>query len=461
MKWFQFSTPDGQPRRYHVGTLVYSPATLFMVCTWMLWGGLCYNTLAYVLIPTVLPLTLNGFNASNQLIGLIVGSIPAAMNLVMNPIVSTSSDRLRTRWGRRIPFLFVATPFVALFLVLVGWTPQVTAWLVDTPLGASLDPAMLGIVLVCAFSIVFQFFSLIVGSVYCYIFADVVPHQMLGRFMALMQIFSMAGGYFFNKFLLQFVDGSAQWIYTGIAAIYLVSFMGMCLGVKEGQYPPPEAYKVSGDPWAVRVWKVLKIYSKECFGTPFYLMLFIGTALTQVSTVCRGLFNVLFATQELNLTPKQFGDVAGDGALVSIGVLIFSGYLMDKLRPLRIFIGSGIVVIFFNIFGYFFAVDYQSFYWIGLVIIIIYAVQGLCIIPMFAELFPEGKFGQYSSANALVNCFGLIVANWAGGKCIDHFGYRFIFVWDFIFTIIATAALLYVYIEYLRRGGPRHFVAPQ
>lgn len=440
---FQHKMPYSSAACYRAGTLVYSPVTLFLVCTWMLWGGLCYNTLAYVLIPTVLPLTLNSMGASNQLIGLIVGSIPAAMNLVMNPIISTASDRLRTRWGRRIPFLFIATPFVALFLTLVGWSPQLVTWAAG--FGGNVDPGPLGIIMVCIFSIMFQFFSLIVGSVYCYIYADVIPHQILGRFMALMQIFSMLGGFFFNYFLMKYVENNAQWVYSGIAVVYLISFLGMCFTVKEGSYPPPEPYNTEHNSWFQRINKVLRIYCRECFGSSFYLMLFIGTALTQVSTICRTLFNALFATRELNLTTAQFGTTMAHGAIASIGILVFAGYLLDKLKPLRVFIVSGIVVIAGNVFGYFQVTDYDTFYWIGIFIVVIYAVQSLCVIPMFTELFPEGKFGQFSSANAIVNCLGLVLANWGGGKCIDLFGYRFIFIWDMVFTVLATMALMYVY----------------
>jgi len=46
-------------------------------------------------------------------------TIPYAMNMVMTPIVSFSSDRYRSRWGRRIPFLIWPTPFIVLFLLLL------------------------------------------------------------------------------------------------------------------------------------------------------------------------------------------------------------------------------------------------------------------------------------------------------------------------------------------------------
>jgi Na+/melibiose symporter-like transporter len=109
---------------YSVGTLKYNKLQLCLLFGYLLMGGFTYCMLAYTLIPTLLPLTLDSFGASGAIIGLVVGSIPAGMNMVMNPILGTNSDRCRTRWGRRIPFLAFATPFVTVFMILIGWMPQ-------------------------------------------------------------------------------------------------------------------------------------------------------------------------------------------------------------------------------------------------------------------------------------------------------------------------------------------------
>jgi len=445
---------------YRVGTLTYTLGRLLWVATWVLLGGMCYNTLAYTLIPTVLPLTLKDMGTSNQLIGLIVGSIPAGMNMVMNPIVSTWSDKHRSRLGRRMPFLLFATPFVTLFIVLVGWGPEVIGLIYAGFPGLKNSDSVVSVAMICAFSVLFQFFSLIVGSVYCYVFADVIPHQLMGRFMSLMQIVSMAGGWLFNKFLMGMVGEHTAWVYAIVGIVYFVVFMGMCLFVKEGEYPEPTRMSSDHAGRVTKVRQVLGTYTQECFGHRFYLLLFLGTAITQVSTVCRGLFNALFATKELGLTTQQFGEVMADGSLVSIVILVFSGYLMDKLHPLRVFTLSGVLVIFLNVFGYYWVKDYRTFYYVGLMIIVIYAIQGLSIIPMFAALFPDGRYGQFSSANALINCIFLILANWGGGWAVDHFGYRFIFVWDFIFTCVATVFLVLVWLQFLRLGGDRSFKSP-
>ena len=59
-------------------------------------------------------------------------------------------------------------------------------------------------------------------------------------------------------------------------------------------------------------------------------------------------------------------------------------------------------------------------------------------------LYPKNKYGQFCSAMSIFLCAISTVTTWGAGKAVDLFGYRFIFVWDFIFTIIATAVLMKV-----------------
>ena len=411
-------------------------------------------------MPTVLPLSLSQFDASGATIGLIVGSIPSAMNFIMNPILSTTSDRTRTRWGRRIPFLVTATPFVAGFVILLGWTPQIAELLHGAGFLPSVRLQTLGILLLAFCAVLFQFFNLIVGSIYYYIFADVIPHRFIGRYMAAMNIGGMVTQLVFNLWVMPSVTDHLPWVYTVVGIAYFVTFMLMCVFVKEGKYPPAERPENEGLPLWLRIYNWVALYFRQCYRHPFFIFLFLGTALNNASTTCRQVFNLLFATRELGMDAAQYGKVMAVGAFVSMGVIMLTGWIMDKIHPLRVFLASGVIVILANIWGYYFVFDYHSFFTVGIAIIAVYAIQNVSNGPVFVALFPPEKYGQFCSANAMLNSALLIFANYLGGIAIDLFGYRFIFVWDTLFTIAATVSLIYVYIKWKQYGGAEHYVAP-
>ena len=102
------------PNLYRIGTLSYTKTALITLFIWMLWGDFCFWMME-ALTPTLLPLMLKNHNANNLTIGLLVESLPSLLNFIINPIVSTSSDRTRSRWGRRIPYLMFSSPFVVFF----------------------------------------------------------------------------------------------------------------------------------------------------------------------------------------------------------------------------------------------------------------------------------------------------------------------------------------------------------
>lgn len=102
------------PNLYRIGTLSYTKTALITLFIWMLWRDFCFWMME-ALTPTLLPLMLKNHNANNLTIGLLVGSLPSLLNFIINPIVSTSSDRTRSRWGRRIPYLMFSSPFVVFF----------------------------------------------------------------------------------------------------------------------------------------------------------------------------------------------------------------------------------------------------------------------------------------------------------------------------------------------------------
>jgi len=106
-------------KTYHCGTLTYTKMGLFVLFAWLLWGDFCF-TMMETVVPSILPLKLKGLGCSNWLMGLILTTAPGIMNMTICPYVSFKSDRYRSRWGRRIPFIIWTMPFLCGSLALMG-----------------------------------------------------------------------------------------------------------------------------------------------------------------------------------------------------------------------------------------------------------------------------------------------------------------------------------------------------
>lgn len=440
--------------KYHAGTLKYTTASLFMLFFWLLIGGFFFNMMDR-LFPVLMPLQLKGFEASNQAIGLIVGSIPSILNTVLNPPISFRSDRTRSKWGRRVPYMLAATPFVTVTLILIGWSAQIgdfVAALCNNAIGGKAA----GFVAITIFAVIYQIFYMVVGSVFWYFFADVVPEKFMSRFMACFNLTGQLSYFLFQKYALKYAEGNMEMIYTVLALLYGIFFTLMCLMVKEGEYPP-----VDENEEKINILRDIKTYCVECFSRPFYLFFFLGTALNAVSMVCGNLFNIFFAKENIGLTVEQFGDINGNIAFVLIFFCLPMGYLADKLHPLRVYLASIVMVVTANIYGYFCAVDELSYIIVTSIVQFCYMMQGAACIPTFVAILPKSRYGQFCSAQAIFNSVLLIVANWGGGLFIDLTGnYRNLYLWDAFFTTLALLAMIAVWIGWKKFGGIKNYIAP-
>lgn len=444
---------DEQGRKhYSIGTLTYTIGGVFRVSIIVLLAGFFYNMAGFVIVPTLLPLLMDKYGASSEFIAIVIGSIPAAINVILNPIVSTASDRTRSRFGRRMPFLMFATPFTVILLITLGWSPEIMGYLHPKFLSGYCNFNTAILAFLGFTTAIFIMFNYIIGSVYFYVAPDIIPHCFMGRYMSVLQIFTVGAGSLFNFLFLPYAREYSKWIYVIVAAMFSLSFLIMFVFVKEGNYSPVE--QVNNLPLWKRFINSVKMYIKDCLSSKFFLALFIGVAINQVSTACRNLFNLLFAVKELNITEAQYGQILGVGAIVALGAVLITGYLGDRIMPLLIFMGTGILVIILNIIGYFLVVDFKTFYIVGILMVVIYSMQSVSIVLTFVALFPKEKYGQFCSANAMVTSIFMIIGNYFGGVVIGIYGYRFLFIWDTLFTLIATLLLVYIYVTWrkLSRG---------
>jgi hypothetical protein len=74
-------------RQWKAGTLVFSGAGLVVLFCWLLWGDFAWQMKERAAVP-VAQLMLRQLQASDFVVGLLVGSIPAAIGFIITPIIS-------------------------------------------------------------------------------------------------------------------------------------------------------------------------------------------------------------------------------------------------------------------------------------------------------------------------------------------------------------------------------------
>ena len=458
---------DGARR---VGTLTYTKAGLFALFFWLLWGDFCF-TLMETVIPSITPLMLDRLGAPASLISLLMSAMPSALAAMVCPVVSFRSDRLRSRWGRRIPYLLIPTPFLALALALIGYVEPIGAWVARLGVfDSTVSQATIVLGLLSVLLVGFQFCNMFVSSIYYYLFNDVVPPALLARFMAMFRVVGTGAAAAYNMFVFPHAQTHTKQIFVGAALLYLVGFTTMCLFVKEGQYPPPPE-NIGRRRGLIAA---VKTYWVECFGHRFYWNFFLANMFWAL-VGCVSAFSVLLSLS-LGLTLTQLGQIAGWSALIGTILLYPAGMLTDRLHPLRVAIGvaSVLVPVYAAQMIYLF-VDVPPR--IVLAIAIAHASVTLPVMvmwnaaefPLMMKLLPREQYGQFASANALVRSLAVIVGSLVAGAVIDalrrvhggsDFAYRYLPVWQTLFFGLALIFFVRVYRAWKARGGDAGYEPP-
>jgi len=462
--------PPGPPKAYHCGTLTYSKMGLFAVFGWMLWGDFCF-TLMEAVVPSVLPLKLKDLGCANWLIGMVMTTVPGILNMTVCPYVSFQSDRYRSRWGRRIPFILGTMPFLCATLALIGWSDDISGFLhARSAFLQAYTPATITILLIAVFIAMFQFFNMFVGSVFYYLFNDVIPPQFLARFTGAFKIVGIAAAAVYNYFIFQYAESHMREIFLGAAALYLIGFGMMCFMVKEGEYPPVEGEpsKKPGRMQGVRE------FFKESFTHKIYWLIFFFTTFGAVSSAINT-FNVFFY-KNMGLTLLQIGKMTAMMGIASLLAVYLASIYIDRWHPLRVTVYVVVFGVVGNLMNWkwvFISLPGDYFFWltlgVGLITAFAGAIGAAGHMPLFYRVFPKSRFGQFCSAQSMVkSCFALC-AGIAAGLYIDgvkylvggsDFAYRFLFVWQTLGNLASAAVIICAYREWYRLGGDSHFHPP-
>ena len=445
---------------YRAGhTLQYTLRGLYMLFFWLLWGDFA-STFFEAIFGRFTPLYLKDLHASNSLIGIMTGTITGFVNILFLPNISLWSDHYRGRLGRRVPFIYVVTPLTMVSLVALGFAPELAGWVqrvLLSHLAPSVTAAAMIVPLFCVFATFYHFFNTVLLNSYNWLLRDVVPLELMARFLSWFRMVSTAGSWAFLWYFFPYIISRRREVFLGLGLFFLVSFLLMCWNVKEGEYPPPPS---SID--RPGLLKSFGLYFRDCLSVPIYRNFFIVYVFVTLGSFCANSFTMLFNRETLGLSMDDMSRIFAWNTAVSAVVFFPVGWLCDKFSPLRVTLISLFGLILGPVWAYFWVTDKRTFLIYSLFSAVYATGWGLGFLATTMKLFPEDKFGQFSSGLSVFACGSIIIGNYLLGEFMDlvHSDYRMVFVWCAACMSMTVFPMILVYRGWKQHGGPHNYVPP-
>jgi maltose/moltooligosaccharide transporter len=403
-------------RIWRAGTLVYYKKDLVRMFFWLYIGQFTF-WMEHIAVPMLFPLLMarKGFSAAQ--IGSLWSIFPLGA-LIVFPIIGTLSDRTRTRLGRRRPFNLSMIPFWLLGLVILPFT--------DTYWTAFAAMVLIG-------------FAGAGGNILNGFYNDVVPAELMGRFVAGMRMLGSVGGLIVQLFALRMFDRFPIAVFVSLACIGSVGELLMVWMVKEGSYPPP--------PPKTSILKVVGGFLKEGFANRYIIFLWLTMGVTALGGPVMGTYFNLFFTNAktgLGLSATQLGYILAVGTAIGLCLILPAGWVIDRIGPKKIWGWCGLLVGLFQIMMFFFARNVVSVSILYAFYAAINTMMTATLLPMMYSFIPKDKFGQLNGANQILGRALQIIGANACGLLIVAMGqqYRFAFIFGGIAYMLTPVFLL-------------------
>jgi MFS-type transporter involved in bile tolerance (Atg22 family) len=311
--------------------------------------------------------------------------------------------------------------------------------------------------LLCFFVVSYHFFNMVLNNAYNWLLRDVVPQELMARFLGWFRIVSTGSSFAFLWFVFPHVLDNRKIVFLSVGAFYLVAFLLMCLNVKEGDYPPPPPKQERPG-----VLQSFLLYFRQCLSLPIYRNFFIAWVLTVAASNCAQPFFLLFANNTLGLEMDSMGKVLAWGQAAAMLAYLPMGWICDKFSSLGVAIVALFGLMLLSVLACLLVRDRESYLVYNLALTLPTVAWSLGSFAAAMKLFPEEMFGEFSSGLNVFGCGGLILGNFLMGRFMDlvQSNYRMAFLWSAALFALAIYPMFRVYRDWERYGGPYHYKAP-
>jgi len=419
---------DDEPQTYRIGTLTYTKLGLLTLLGCLLWGDFVFNFMEIV-IGSFLPIKIKAMNAPDWYIATILITIPSTIG-TSDPCGAWLHAALRVPFSRPVFLL-------AMVAVLITF---------------------------------FQLLNSFMTGAYYNLLNDVVPREVLSRFMAVFRIVGIIATSFFQFYFFGLASSHMTELIVGSGLLYGLMFLAMTYFVKEGEYPPPEREEAVGGVWLNHI----KTYLRECFSYRIYWYYFLANMFWNISFVLYS-FRVFFA-QSVGLNLDSFGKLMGVAGIFSAMLLYPAGALGDRWHPVRTMTLGMLLLLLVVPLQLVFAYCQIPAAWAPGLYMVLFALHisvqvivRAAEMPLQMRILPQDRYAQLGSAGGLVMGLGSMVAGvlsglwleWMkAGETVELFHYRYLPIWQTICMVVSLVFLMLLLREWKHLGGDRNYIAP-
>jgi len=368
----------------------------------------------------------------------------ALVSMLVAPLFGAISDRVRTPWGRRKPFLVIGTAGTVLSLLLMSMIPGVHAMLI---------PYIIAFMLL-------ELFNNIATAPYCALIPDVVPVAQRGAASGWMGLMSMLGtligagaGLMINGHAGRMVN-----VYFALMALMVLGMLVTIVTVKE-----PKAPEVPPFDWQKFSQGLIAPFASRDFLWVFLTRMLVVLGTFTVQVFIKYYLNDVVAAGGAKHNPYQlFGHSLANNAdsassfflfALLLGAVVSSlvaGTLSDRFgRKCMVYISGllqSIVVLVFVLTGRF-----EIVLLMGLVFGLGYGAYQSVDWALASDVLPsEDDYAKDMGVWHVASTFPQVIAPFIAGGLLDHFqhighahglptlGYTVIFMLAFVYFILGT-----------------------
>lgn len=378
----------------------------------------------------ILPLFLKKYTSNAVILGL-MGSSHSIEGALVQPLIGSASDGLKTRLGRRRPFMLVFIPLASLFMLL-------------TPLAASLSlPAKIKLGLLVLLIFLFTLTFNVAYDPYQSLMPDITPESQRGRVSGIWNLLGNMGqaGFLLLIQLVPAVGDSYNAQLVLVAVLMIVTTLLTCAFTREPKVleaGPRRLRFLEGVKLGLEGLKTLKQAAKA--------MAVFGLAGIGIGAVVPNLS--LFVKTITHCTDKQATMMAFLLMLsTAIGVSPF-GWLADKIGS------KTVTMIGFSLIGIaaLMALGITNLTQVGAVLFLAglgNAAQATASYPLLTDLVPGAQVGFYTGFQSTMLSIAQPLSVVITGMLINHANgsYRLIFAVCAVAMLAAMAVLRKVDVE--------------